>query len=433
MLLSSYGCRILLKGSCILCCLQVAVVVAFSTVENVSATVSISGSVMVDHVALVNDDKRLLLPLALKPGVRMDFVDIESEQLERRTVRTEHSDAVAVSASGLAQANLVCVATLSGVLLYRVPVDSEASGASAIAEPVYTASCGEGRNVTAVSVEDDAEYLYVGCSDGSVMVWSTDGWHCVGSVQMSDAAVSRIVLTQYDEMVVVVSADGTIDVCNQRQLLAACTAPATDQQASTGDRDVLSSHRSATAAVVVMSRGGDTSLLATVDVDGYMRLWNIESFAVVGQCVLASSVTNSELTLACGGHILIALSRTASADAWLMLCCVTSALELTCTTVEDIPGRIMAVAIGIRDTDMFVASKTGDVLAVYHVVLDGSSGGYRQEGVVTAKSSVVTDDVALKITADGRYAVLRLGCSEKEIEIIVKAEKKNNLFVSSGK
>ena len=388
---------------------------------------------MVDHVTLISDDKRLVLPLMPLSGMRLYLVDIESEQLTRQVLRVDHEGVVAVSANGLAQANIAVVATLTDIYVYSVRIDTGACTADKFAVPVYTTSCGDGCHVTTVSVEDDAEYIYVGCSDGALMVWRTEDWHYVGSAQMSDASLSRIVPMQYDEMVVVVSANNTLTVCNQRQLLATCAETSMFRRTSDVDMPSLSSHRRANAAAFVVPRGADANLLTTVDTDGYMRLWNVASFALLNQVSLPFPVTHSELTLTCGGTILVVLIRNASKGTRLMLCRVDAALELSCTTVEDVPGRIVAVALGVRDTDLFVASKTGDSLSVHHMILNDEDGRFKQESVITVKTAVVTDDVALKITANGRYAALRLGCSEKEVEIIVKSEKSNNLFISSGR
>ena len=391
------------------------------------------GSIMVDHVTVVSDDKRLVLPLMLQSGMRLDLVDIESEQLTRQVLRVDHEDVIAVSVSGLAQANIAVVATLVDVYVYSVPIGADACNVDEVADPIYTISCGEGRHITAVSIEDDAQYIYVGCSNGVLMVWRTDDWHYVGSTQMSDASLSRIVPTQYDEMVVVVSANNTLTMCSHRQLLTACVETSTCRRPSDIEMPALSTHRRANAAAFVLPLGSDANLLVTVDMDGYMRMWNVSSFALLNQVTLPFPVTHSELTLACGGTILVVLIRNASKGTRLMLCHVDAALELSCTTVENVPGRIVAVALGIRDTNLFVASKTGDSLSVHQVILKDDDGPCKQKSVITVKTAVATDDVALKITANGRYAALRLGCSEKEAEIIVKSEKSNNLFISSGR
>ena len=388
---------------------------------------------MVDHVTLISDDKRLVLPLMLQSGMRLDLVDIETEQLTRQVLRVDHEGVVAVSASGLAQENIAVVATLTDIYVYSVPIGADACNADKFADPVYTTSCGDGCHVTTVSVEDDAEYIYVGCSDGALMVWRTEDWYYVGLTQLSDASLSRISPTQYDEMVVVVSGSNTLTVCNQRQLLAACAETSACRKPSVIDMPALSSHRRANAAAFVVPRGADANLLITVDTDGYMRLWNVVSFVLLHQVALPFPVTHSELTLACGGTILVVFIRNVSKGTRLMLGHVDAALQLSCTTVEDVPGRIVAVALGVRDTDLFVASKTGDSLSLHHMILNDEGGRCQEESVITVKTAVVTDDVALKITTNGRYAALRLGCSEKEVEIIVKSEKSNNLFISSGR
>ena len=261
--------------------------------------------------------------------------------------------------------------------------------------------------------------MYAGDGTGRLHMWH--GSKYLGTVHTGDEDTRYTSVTKDDGAIVVsVASLGTLRCWEQASLC---------DRASTGSHDadsgVLNEKLSQTTTVSRMLFHPNGQQLVT-DHKDCLKIWSIESH----KCVRSNPKPSErqfcadEMLWDQKGELLYSLNNTT--EFRLSICNMRSGSYVDIPELDGLD--VVAVTISPMDNTLHIVTKHEGHCTIS--IFDPVTQKIEKSIEVTSKNTFQTNHMNVRLTPTGNYLIFMIRCTEKELQIVIDAEKKGNLSAS---